>query len=298
MSGAGSITATAPSVNRRVFDFCSLTKPRVTSLVLVTTGLGYLLATTSFDLFTLANTIIGTGLVAGAAAAFNQVWERDYDARMRRTQTRALPSGRIPVAASLVFAFVLAVAGTAELIVFVNLLSAALAAATLLLYVLVYTPMKRVSSLATVVGAVPGAIPPMIGWAAAAGRLDPGAWVLFGILFFWQMPHFLAIAWLYRDDYRRAGYPMLPVLESDGGATGRQSAIYAALLLPVSLALSALRVTGWLYFAGAAVAGIAFLAAALTFALHRSVRHARLLFFTSIFYLPVLLALAFLDRLL
>ena len=291
--------ADAPAVSARGkwSDFVSLAKPRVNTLVLVTTGLGYLLAKRTPDLPVLLFALIGTGLVAGGAAAFNQVWERDLDSLMRRTSRRALPSGRIDVAPALVFASALSIAGILQLLLAVNAIAAGLAAASLVLYVVVYTPLKRVTSLATVVGAVPGAIPPMIGWAAGAGRLEPGAWVLFTILFLWQMPHFLSIAWLYREDYARAGFPMLPVVEPDGGSTGRQAFLYAATLLPVSVGLAALRITGRLYFVGAVACGVAFAAAALVFAVRRSTPAAKRLFWASILYLPVLLTLAYWDKL-
>ncbi|MGH9442324.1 MAG: heme o synthase [Thermoanaerobaculia bacterium] len=277
-------------------DFASLAKPRVNSLVLVTTGLGYLLSRRSPDLPVLLWALVGTGLVAGGAAAFNQVWERELDSRMRRTARRALPAGRIEVVPALLFAFALSVAGILQLLLAVNAVAAALAASSLILYVLVYTPLKRVTSLATVVGAIPGAIPPMIGWAAGTGGLEPGAWVLFTILFLWQMPHFLAIAWLYRQDYARAGFPMLPVVEPGGASTGRQALLYAATLLPVSIGLTALRITGRVYFLGALVCGVAFVAAALVFAIRRSTPSARWLFWASILYLPVLLTLAYWDK--
>ena len=287
----------------RAADFAALAKLRVNTLVLVTTALGFLLADRRFDLlarrgvegWTLFHAIAGTGLVAAGAAAFNQIWERELDAKMRRTAQRPLASGRMEVFPASLFAFALSAAGLAELSLGTNLLAAAIAAATLLLYVLVYTPMKRVTSLATVVGAVPGALPPVIGWAAAGGGLAPGAWVLFAILFFWQMPHFLAIAWLYRADYARAGFPMLPVLEPDGASTGRQAVLYAATLVPVSLALSTLRVTGAVYSAGALLGGAAFAGAAAVFAFRRTTAAARWLFAASILYLPALLLLAFLD---
>lgn len=289
--------ASAVSARGKWSDFVSLAKPRVNTLVLVTTGLGYLLAKRTPDLPVLLFALIGTGLVAGGAAAFNQVWERDLDSLMRRTSRRALPSGRIDVIPALVFASALSIAGILQLLLAVNAIAAGLAAASLVLYVVVYTPLKRVTSLATVVGAVPGAIPPMIGWAAGAGRLEPGAWVLFTILFLWQMPHFLSIAWLYREDYARAGFPMLPVVEPDGGSTGRQAFLYAATLLPVSVGLAALRITGRLYFAGAVACGVAFAAAALVFAVRRSTPAAKRLFWASILYLPVLLTLAYWDKL-
>jgi len=287
--------ATAAS-HPRWADFVTLAKPRVNTLVLVTTALGYLLAGRAVELRVLLHAIVGTGLVAGGAAAFNQIWERELDAKMRRTAQRPLAAGRMDVGPALAFAFSLATVGLAELSLGVNLLAAAIAAATLLLYVLVYTPMKRVSSLATIVGAVPGALPPVIGWAAAGGGLAPGAWALFAILFFWQMPHFLAIAWLYRADYGRAGFPMLPVAEPDGASTGRQAALYALTLVPVSLSLSGLRMTGNLYSAGAVIFGSAFAAAAVVFAFRRTTRAARWLFAASILYLPAVLLLAFLDR--
>jgi protoheme IX farnesyltransferase len=287
--------AQAP-VRGKAADYLSLTKPRLTTLVLVTTALGYLLAQRSFDLWLFLHTVVGTALVAGAAQTFNQIWEREHDGKMRRTMTRALPSGRIDPLPAALFGITLSAAGLAELAIGVNVLSAVLGALSLALYILVYTPLKRVTSLATVVGAVPGAIPPLIGWAAASGGLSPGAWVLFAVLFFWQMPHFLAIAWLYREDYARGGFPMLPVLEPDGASTGRQAVLYASTLLPVSLALSAVRVTGGAYFAGAALCGAVFAGFAAAFALRRHAASARRLFFASIVYLPVVLLLAILDR--
>ncbi len=290
------VTAGVALARARAADFVTLAKVRVNTLVLVTTGLGYLLARRAFEPWTLVHAIIGTGLVAAGASAFNQIWERDLDARMRRTAQRPLAAGRMEVLPALLFAFSASAIGLAELSLAVNLLSAAIAGATLLLYVLVYTPMKQATSLATVVGAVPGALPPVIGWAAAGGGLAPGAWVLFAILFFWQMPHFLSIAWLYRADYARAGFPMLPVVEPDGASTGRQAALYALTLVPVSLALSALGVTGNLYFAGAIVCGVGFAAAAVAFAWRRSMTSARWLFTASIVYLPTLLVLAFFDQ--
>jgi heme o synthase len=280
----------------RFSDFVTLAKVRVNTLVLVTTGLGYLLARRRVEPWVLLPAIVGTGLVAAGASAFNQIWERDLDARMRRTAHRPLASGRMDLAPALFFATAASVLGIAELALAVNALAAAIAGATLLLYVLVYTPMKRVTSLATVVGAVPGALPPVIGWAAAGGGISAGAWVLFAILFFWQMPHFLSIAWLYREDYGRAGFPMLPVVEPDGASTGRQAALYALTLVPVSLALSALGVTRAAYSAGAIILGAAFTGAAVAFAWRRSARTARWLFTASIVYLPALLLLAFFDR--
>jgi heme o synthase len=283
LSTARSLAAPAGLLRGRIADYVSLGKPRITTLVLVTTLLGYLLAETSADWPRLLFTLIGTGLVAAGASAFNQVWERDRDARMRRTADRPLPAGRIDVLPATALAFSASLAGLILLVLGTCLLAACLAAATLLLYVLIYTPLKPVTSLSTVLGAVPGALPPVIGWTAASGRIEPGALVLFAVLFLWQMPHFLAIAWLYREDYARGGFPLLPVL-------------YAATLVPVSLALSAMRLTGAIYFAGATLCGAVFFASAAAFAARRSIEAARRLFFTSILYLPALLTLAFFDK--
>ncbi len=296
MSSRPIVASGLAGVRGRMADYVSLAKPRLNSLVLVTTGLGYLLAQRSVDLRLLFHTLLGTALVAGGAAALNQVWERESDARMRRTASRPIPSGRLDVGGALVFGFALSAAGLLELSFEVNRVAAALAAASLITYLLVYTPLKRVTSLSTVAGAIPGALPPMIGWAAATGRIDPAAGALFAILFFWQMPHFLAIAWLYREDYGRAGFPMLPVIEPDGASTGRQAVLYGVTLVPVSLALSGLHVTGGTYFVGALLCGIAFAGCSLSFALARTTSRARTLFFASIIYLPVLLTLAFLDK--
>jgi protoheme IX farnesyltransferase len=296
MSSVRSLTAATGLLRGRIADYVSLGKPRITTLVLVTTLLGYLLAETSANWPRLLFTLVGTGLVAAGASAFNQVWERDRDARMRRTADRPLPAGRIDVLPATALAFAASLSGLILLVLGTCLLAGGLAAATLLLYVLLYTPLKPLTSLSTVLGAVPGALPPVIGWTAASGRIEPGALVLFAVLFLWQMPHFLAIAWLYRDDYARGGFPLLPVLEPDGASTGRQAVLYAAAVLPVSLALSAMRLTGAIYFAGAALCGAVFFASAAAFAARRSIEAARRLFFTSILYLPALLTLAFFDK--
>ena len=296
MSSVRPLAAPDAALRGRLSDYASLGKPRITGLVLVTTLLGYLLAETASDAVRLLLTLLGTGLVAAGASAFNQIWERDLDAKMRRTADRPLPAGRIEVLPAAALAFGASFAGILVLALGADILAAGLAAATLLLYVLIYTPLKTVTSLSTVIGAVPGALPPVIGWAAASGRIDPGAMVLFTVLFLWQTPHFLAIAWLYREDYARAGFPLLPVLEPDGASSGRQAVLYAATLVPVSLALSAMHLTGAVYFAGAAACGAGFVGAALAFAARRSVSRARWLFFVSILYLPALLALAFFDK--
>jgi protoheme IX farnesyltransferase len=242
-------------------------------------------------------TLAGTGLVAGGASAFNQLIERRTDGLMKRTRLRPLPDGRLGPPEAAIVAAALSLAGLLILAVGANPLAAAVALTTLLTYAVVYTPLKLRTSFATVVGAIPGALPPVIGWAAARGALSEGAWVLFGIVFLWQLPHFLAIAWIYRDDYAKAGFPMLPVIEPDGRSTGRQAALYAAALLPLSLAPTLLGMTGQVYFAGALVLTLAFAGLAVRFAATRSIPDARLLFFASIIYLPLLWILMIGDRL-
>jgi protoheme IX farnesyltransferase len=297
MSTVGPVLLARAGGRSRLADYAALAKPRVNSLVVLTAVLGDLLAESSPEPARLFALAVGTGLVAGGAAALNQVWEREVDGRMRRTAGRPLPAGRLDVPAAVAFAMALTAAGLATLAFGTNVLAAGLAAFTLLFYVVVYTPLKQVTSLATVVGAIPGAIPPMIGWAAGAGRLDPAAGALFGILFCWQMPHFLSIAWLYREDYARGGMPMLPVVEPDGASTGRQAVLYAATLVPVSLALAAFGVSGRLFAFGAVVLGALFTAAAGGFAAKRTNARARLLFFASIAYLPTVMLLAYGDKL-
>jgi protoheme IX farnesyltransferase len=279
-------------------DFWSLTKPRLNLLVLITTLGGlYLGAPQGVPFLTLVHTLVGTALVAGGAAALNQVWERDTDALMRRTRGRALPAGRLGVTESRWFGITLSTAGIIELAWQVNLLSAGAAALTLVSYVLVYTPLKIRTSLSTLVGAIPGALPPVIGWAAATNSLTLPALVLFGIVFFWQMPHFLAIAWLHREDYARAGIPLLPVLEADGRRTGQQALLYAAGLWPVSLMPVLVGLAGLPYSIVATALGFGFIALSALFARERSNLTARRLFLYSIVYLPVLWGALCLDRL-
>jgi protoheme IX farnesyltransferase len=244
----------------------------------------------------LISTVVGTALVAGGASAFNQLLERRPDALMGRTRLRPLPDGRLRAMQALVFGGMLSVAGLLLLWAGANGLAAAVAFGTLVIYAAVYTPLKRRSSFATVVGAIPGALPPVIGWAAARDDLSQGAWVLFGIVFLWQLPHFLAIAWMYRDEYARAGFPMLPVIEPDGRSTARQAVVYSAALLPLSLAPTLVGMAGTLYFAGALILTLAFLGVAARFAATRGTPDARRLFFTSILYLPLIWILMIADR--
>lgn len=277
-----------PQASARAADFLALTKPRLNLLVVATTLAGYYLGAERFDPGLLTSTVVGTALVAGGAAAFNQISERDTDALMRRTRTRPLPGGRMRVVTAVWFALALSLGGLALLAVGANRLAAGVAAATLLSYALVYTPLKSKTSLSTLVGGVPGGLPAMIGWAAATNTLSAEAWVLFAIVFLWQMPHFLAIAWLCREDYARAGLPMLPVVEPDGRSTGRQVVLYASVLVPVSLAPTLVGLAGRVYFGGALILGLIFLGFAVQFARQRTNDTARRLFLGSISYLPLL----------
>jgi protoheme IX farnesyltransferase len=291
-------TASAlPAAPSRSADLIALAKPRLNMLVVVSAVAGYVMASgDTHDVWRLLSMVAGTGLVAGGASAFNQLIERREDALMQRTRLRPLPDGRLGRRDALVFGSILTVAGLALLATGANVLSAIVALATIASYALVYTPLKRHSSFSTVIGAIPGALPPVIGWAAALDELSQGAWILFGIVFLWQLPHFLAIAWIYREDYARAGFPMLPVIEPDGRSTARQVVIYTLALLPVSIAPAAIGMTGAVYFAGALVLTLAFLWLAIRFALSRAVPDARRLFFGSIIYLPLLWMLMIADR--
>ena len=281
----------------RAADFLTLAKPRLNLLVLFTTAAGlYLASPEGVATPVLLHTLMGTALVAAGAAALNQVWERDTDAFMRRTRTRPVASGRLRPSEGVWFGIGLSTVGLVELAAGINLLTVAVAALTLGSYVLVYTPLKRRSPLATLVGAVPGALPPVIGWVAATGTVTLPALVLFGIVFFWQLPHFLAIAWLYRDDYAAAGIPLLPVLEPDGRRTGRQALLYSAALWPVSLMPALVGLAGGFYILVATVLGLALIALSARFARDRSNTAARRLFLFSITYLPVLWGALVADR--
>jgi protoheme IX farnesyltransferase len=282
----------------RAADFVTLTKPRLNLLVLVTTLGGlYLASPEGVAASLLVHTLLGTALVAGGAAALNQVWERSTDRLMRRTRGRPVPQGRLGANEGTWFGVLLTSAGLIELTFGANSIAAAVALATSASYVLAYTPLKTRTSLATLVGAVPGALPPVIGWAAATGDLSLPAWVLFGIVFFWQMPHFLAIAWMHRDDYARAGIPLLPVLEPDGRRTGQQALLYAAALWPVSLLPALAGLADATYLVVATVLGIVFIALSALFARERSIVSARRLFLFSITYLPLLWGALVADRL-
>lgn len=280
----------------RPADYLELTKPRIVVLVMVTVAAGFYLggvgAVTGLVLF---HTLLATAMVAGGTNALNQVVERDVDARMHRTRGRPLPTGRLSFAEASLFAWALGVGGIAYMALFVNPVASALAAATLVAYVFAYTPLKRRTSLATLVGAIPGALPIAGGWAAATGALPLEAWVLFAIVFLWQLPHFLALAWVYRDDYARAGLKMLSVTD-DGESTFRQAVLYAVAMLPVTLAPSVLGLAGPWYFFGALGLTVWLIATALSAARNRSIPHARRLFMATVLWLPAVLALMVLDK--
>jgi protoheme IX farnesyltransferase len=287
----------AVRVPSRGGDFVTLTKPRLNFLVLLTTAAAYSLgAGPESRLVDLVHTLLGTFLVAGGAAAFNQVWERRTDRLMRRTERRPLADERMTATTGNVFGLVLTLAGAAELAWFINPLSAAVALSTTATYIFLYTPLKLRTSLSTIAGALPGALPAVIGWAAATNTLSIEAWVLFGIVFMWQMPHFLAIAWMYRDEYARAGMPLLPVLEPDGRSTGRQAVLYTAVLIPISMLPTGVGLATPRYLVGAIALGAILMMMSLEFSVKRDLPTARRLFFGSIIYLPILWAILVFDH--
>jgi len=284
-------------VRHRLADFVELTKPRITFLVLATALVGFWSGSgASVDGIRMLHLLIGTALSASGASALNQFLEREHDAKMRRTRRRPIPTGRVTPAEACVFGTLLVVVGWVHLLLFVNGLTAWLALATVGSYIGVYTPSKRVTPFSTVIGAFPGALPPLGGWAAARGTLSVEAWALFAIVFLWQLPHFLAIGWMFREDYARGGFPLLPVLDPDGAMTGRQIALFTLALLPMSLAPSVFGFAGVGYFCGAFVLGVGFLWCSVRWARHRTVQEARRLLLASVAYLPLLFGLLALDR--
>ena len=298
-SASSAYTPALVLTRSRVADYVELTKPRVAVLVLFTVAAGAWLAGRGQpDVVTLVNTLFGTALVAAGASALNQLLERHSDALMRRTENRPLPSGRLQPLEVLVFGAALGAGGLAYLGLTVRQpLAVVVAAFTFLSYVFLYTPLKRKTTLNTLVGAVPGAMPPVIGWTAVRGSIAPEVIVLFLILFLWQVPHFLAIAWIYREDYGRAGLRMLPTVDAGGGMTSRQMVSYCLALIPVSLVPVALGQAGPVYLVGAILLGLGFLGNAVGFVCSRSNVQARCVLRASLVYLPVLLALLLLEGL-
>jgi protoheme IX farnesyltransferase len=277
-------------------DFYDLSKPGIGFYALITTAASYWLASASFDTVLFCHTMLATALVTCGGGALNQVIEVDADAQMRRTENRPLPSGRVPLIFGLVFGTVSSILGCAYMFVFVNPLATLLSVGTLVGYLFVYTPLKKRTHLSTLVGAFPGAIPILIGWVAVRNTIGIEAWVLFAILFLWQIPHFLAIAWMYRRDYERAGFPMLTVIDSEGRSAAFQVLMYVLTLVPLSLLPTLLHVTGLLYFVGAALLGVGFAIAGIRTAATRTNTSAKQLLLASIIYLPVLLLLMVIDK--
>ena len=277
----------------RVADFIELTKPRITLLVLITTLVGFYMGSREgFSLIVLAHTLIGTALVAGGASALNQYVERHLDARMIRTRMRPLPDGRMTPNDALIFSSVISVLGTVYLSYFINLLTGTLGLVTLAAYIFVYTPLKTRTALCTLIGAIPGAIPPLMGWTAATGAINATALALFAILFLWQMPHFFSIAWIFTDDYARGGF----VVHRSGESTGRQIVLFCCALIPISLLPTIFGVTGILYLIGATLLGFIYLGYGFALSLFRSNTHAQRLLRISVMYLPALLGLMMLDK--
>ena len=285
------------SDRRQMADFLALTKPRLVLMVLIATVAGFYLGSFGeFDWIRLLNTIFGTALAAGGTIALNQYVERDLDAKMRRTRSRPLPDGRLHPARALIFGVTISAGGVLYLLVAVNALSSLLAAITVLSYIFLYTPMKRKTPFCTFVGAIPGALPPMGGWVAAQGGLGFEAWVLFGIMFFWQIPHSLAIAWMYRTDYERAGLKLLPVIHPDGRSTGHQIVSNCLALLAVGLVPTLIGIAGPSYFIAALALGSVFLGCGVSFAILRSTVAARRLLLASYLYIPLQLGMLSIDR--
>jgi len=299
-TGSGIIVSQQQQATKRglVGIYMELTKARLSALVLLTAAVGFILAsgTNGIDWARLLWTVTGTGLAAGCASALNQIGEVALDRRMIRTRLRPLPSRAMSLSHSFIAAMVMGIAGEAILAAFVNLPAAYMALLTILIYVLIYTPLKTRSTFNTIVGAVCGAIPPMIGWVAATGSLEVGAWVLGGILFVWQIPHFLALAWLYRDDYSRGGFVMLPVLDREGRLTCQVVVLTSLLLLPLGLLATLQNIAGYIYAVGSLLLGLWMLALGVRLYLNRTDANARRVFLASIMYLPLLMCLLVIDR--
>ena len=289
-------SASATQISRHAV-WMELFKARLSALVVLTALVGFYLGYQgAIDYLLMLHTVTGTAFLAAGAAALNQLLERDYDARMARTEHRPLPARHLTPRIVLCVGVGISILGIVELLVFVNALTAILGAITLISYLFVYTPLKRVTPLNTVIGAIPGALPPLMGWTAAQGRMSIEGWSLFAILFFWQLPHFLALAWMYRDEYRDAGFAMLPCFDAEGHRTARQALSHTLGLVPLSLAPFAFGLVGRLYFVAALVLGIGFLWTAFRFSRQLDRPSARKLFLASIIYLPLLLLMMVMDK--
>ncbi|MDX6382643.1 MAG: heme o synthase [Blastocatellia bacterium] len=285
------------SAKARASAYIELTKPRITFLIVLTSAAGFCLgARGAVNYVVFTHAMIGIALLSSGIATLNQYLERDLDGLMRRTENRPLPSGRLVPFEALWFGITLTIVAELYLALSVNVLTALMGLTVIAGYLFLYTPLKTRTSLSTAVGAFPGAMPPLMGWAAARGEVDIAAWVLFAILFLWQFPHFLAIAWMYREDYGRAGIRMLPVVEPDGRVTGQQIILYALMLLPVSLLPTLLGISGKVYLVAAIVLGLLFLASSIRAALSKSNQHARQLLLASVLYLPLLFGVMVLNR--
>ena len=285
------------TLRERMSAYLELTKPRITFLIVLTAAAGFCLASrSSLNYVVFSNAMIGIALLSSGIATLNQYIERDLDGLMRRTATRPLPSHRLVPWEALAFGVVLTVLAEVYLAVLVNPLTAVLGLTVIAGYLFAYTPLKTRTTLSTMVGAFPGAVPPLIGWTAARGEISIEAWVLFAILFLWQFPHFLAIAWMYREDYGRAGILMLPVVEPEGRVTAQQIVVYTVMLLPVSLLPAFLNISGSVYLYGAVILGLAFLYSSIRAAISKSRQSARQLLLASVIYLPLLFILMVLNR--
>ncbi len=277
--------------------FADLVKARLTTLVLLTTLVGFYMGWHGpMNYLLMFHVLAGTALVASGAAALNQLLEREYDAKMHRTMSRPLPSGRMQPASVMIFGGICSVAGLVYLAFLVNPVTSVLGAVTLVSYLFIYTPLKRVTWLNTPIGAIPGAIPPLMGWTAARGEMSSEGWALFAILAFWQLPHFFAIAWMYREDYARGGFKMLPLLDAEGQRTGQQAVSHSLALLAVSVFPFVFKMAGPVYLAGALLLGFYYFWCSLAFARQLTLPRARQLFLASIIYLPLLLVVMVLDK--
>lgn len=284
-------------LREKLLAYVDLTKPRITFLIVLTSAAGFCLgAKGSLDYLRFTHAMLGIALLSSGIATLNQYMERDLDGLMRRTMLRPLPSGKLAPIEALIFGASLTVIAEVYLALLVNPLTAVLGLTVVAGYLFMYTPLKTRTTLSTAIGAFPGAMPPLMGWTAASGDMTTGAWVLFAILFLWQFPHFLAIAWMYREDYKRAGIVMLPVVEPEGRITAQQIVAFTLMLLPVSLLPTLIGISGKIYFYGAIVLGTLFLASSITAALSKSRQQARRLLLASVLYLPLLFGLMVLNQ--